>query len=65
METKFWLEDVVYHRMDADHTPLLVTGIHIRPAGVLYSVTDSQSDFTYYEIELDSSPNWSIGQDES
>lgn len=59
IDTAFWLGDVVYRRVDRDNDPGIVTGVHIRPAGVLYSVQfPNEGEDSFYEITLSDTPAW-------
>lgn len=50
-DLEFEIGDVVYHRLSGD--PGMVTGIHLRPSGITYSVTwEDRCETPHYEIEL-------------
>jgi hypothetical protein len=53
IETKYWLGDVVYLRVNDECKPGMVTGVNIRPSGTLYAVTwRGGSENLHFELEL-------------
>lgn len=51
---KYDLGDIVYLITDLDQLERMVTGIKIRPNGVIYSITHSTLETEHYELELTS-----------
>lgn len=51
---KYDLGDIVYLITDPDQLERMVTGIRIRPSGVIYSITHSTLETDHYDIELSS-----------
>lgn len=57
----YWISDLVYLRTRNERLSGMVTGVNIRPSGVLYAVTWGNGSETYHwEFELSDSyiPEW-------
>lgn len=60
---KFDLGDVVYHRAPIDRERGIVTGLLVRPTGVLYYVTwANKTECSHFEIELTSEYRQDFGE---
>lgn len=62
VNSKFWLGDIVYRIVDRSHTPGMVTGIHVRPDHIAYTVGFEDGDQVMWEMEIDSEPNYTLGR---
>lgn len=52
MRSKFELGRLVYLITDPEQLEYIVTGIHFRPTGVSYSISNNGSEFHVYDIEI-------------
>lgn len=62
IETDYWIEDIVYLKVNPERMPGMITGISIKPGGsVIYGVSwgDGSEDF-HYACEMSSEfvPDW-------
>jgi len=52
MELKFKLGQIVFLKTDREQLGRMVTGILIRPFGVIYYLTYAEVETSHYEIEI-------------
>lgn len=57
IENKFDIGDIVYLVTDPDQIRRIITGITIRPTGILYEVSLGATDSDHYDFELSLEPN--------
>ncbi len=55
VSTRYWIGDVVHHRMADDDQPGIVTRVEFSPTGLVYEVTwRGRGCSAHYELELSS-----------
>jgi hypothetical protein len=52
IKTKYSIGDFVYLITDEDQKKRIITGIIIRPSGVIYYVSCGDAETTHYDIEI-------------
>lgn len=52
IDTKFELGDLVYLQTDPDQQKRLVTGLEIRPNGIIYLLSCGAVESSHYDIEI-------------
>jgi hypothetical protein len=52
IETKFWLGDIVYCKVDTDGEPGMIVGVLQVPGGIKYDVAFPSHKDNVWEIEL-------------
>ncbi len=52
IDNKFDLGDIVYLKTDPDQKERLVTGVTVRPTGLLYELSVGEEDSTHYDLEI-------------
>lgn len=59
IQTRWWIGDVVYRRVDSEAAACLIIGLNINPGGHTYRLALSDgTEAWHYEMELDSQPNY-------
>ena len=56
-ELKYKFGDVVYMRTDLEQSEYLVTGMILRPHGILYLISANGMESTQYDFEISSKRN--------
>lgn len=57
IENKFEVGDIVYLKTDTEQCDRLVTGLIIRPIGILYYLSLGPSETLHYEMEITDDKN--------
>ena len=52
IDTKFKIGDAVYLQTDNEQQKRLVTGINIRPSGLVYVLNCGTTESDHYELEI-------------
>lgn len=64
IESRFWLGDIVYRRVDSGNNPGLVIGLFIYPESPpSYRCAFDGCESTHYDMELDDQPCWVLKND--
>lgn len=59
-KTNYKLGEIVFLITDSDQVSRMVTGILIRPIGVLYYLTSGTIETLHYEIEIASDKSFNV-----
>lgn len=57
IENKFEIGQIVYLKTDEDQCARIITGIHIRPTGITYSLAVGDEETPHYEVEITEQKN--------
>lgn len=60
IKTKYDIGQIVFLATDENQRARIVTGIIIRPSGIIYYLTCGSEESTHYEIEFTLEKNYSI-----
>lgn len=52
IENKYNISDIVYLITDKEQLPRIVTGINVKPVGLVYVLQNGVTETFHYEIEL-------------
>jgi hypothetical protein len=59
LETKWWIGDTVYRKVDTDNKKCLIVNVTFCPDGFFtYRIATPDGETVHYEMELDDEPNW-------
>jgi len=60
IESKFDIGQIVFLATDSEQRARIVTGIIIRPSGIIYYLTCGSEETTHYDIEFTLEKNYQI-----
>jgi len=60
LDTKYKIGDIVFLITDTEQLSRIVTGVLIRPAGIIYYLSCGVTETNHYEIEIVYDKNYSI-----
>jgi len=60
IKTKFDIGQIVFLATDSEQRARIVTGIIIRPSGIIYYLTCGSEETTHYDIEFTLEKNYII-----
>lgn len=52
IDPKYALGDIVWLKTDREEIPRMISGLVIRPTGILYTLACGEKEGTHYDIEL-------------